>query len=66
MRLHIGQPTGHHGNYSGTLVTDDGAMLRGQMHPNRWDDLADVLRKGCRATNHPFDYIPHRDQEPGE
>jgi hypothetical protein len=63
MKLHIGQPTGHHGNYAGTLTTDDGAMLRGQMHPNRWRDFADVLRKGCTATGRTFDYVPHKETD---
>lgn len=61
MKLHIGNPTGHHGEYAGTLVTESGNMLRGHMHINRWRDLANVLRKGCRATGRTFDYVPHKE-----
>ena len=66
MKLRIGQPTGHHGNYTGTLTDDHGNMLRGQMHLNRWRDLANVLRKGCRVTGSTFDYTPHKEGKDDE
>lgn len=53
IHLALGSPTGHHDQYSVTLVADE-RMLRGSLSVGDARGLADVLRQGCRATGREF------------
>lgn len=66
VRLAVGNPTGHHDQYSTTLALD-GYMLRGSLPITVTRALADVLRQGARATGQDFDIsLPRRKNAPTE
>ena len=60
VELRTGPPTGHHGKHVVTLVTPGGDMLRGQTHPNRAAELAELIGKGCRLTGRTFEFTRHK------
>ena len=54
VHLAVGNPTGHHDQYAVTLTVDDHTMLRGHASATAAGALADVLRRGCKATGRTF------------
>ncbi len=63
-KLLVGNPTGHHDQYSITFTDGDGFILRGRGSLRKARELAHLLRRGAQATNTHFDVsIPGGENE---